>query len=473
MSFMKIGACIFAIMTFTTSAFAQQLLTLEECRKLALENNKSLKIATAQEQVAYYQKKEAFMQYFPKISASGTYMHFSDDIQLLGKGQLGSSFTMPSSINGIPIPAPIAGSAVGLPQSVQDALYDATKVDISDVWLAGISATQPIFTGGRIIALNDIRSYAQKLAKSQKETQTTNVIVEVDEAYWQVVSLANKEKLAQSYVDLLAKMDSDITEMESEGVATKADRLSVRVKLNEAEMSLTRATNGVSLSKMLLCQICGIEISDRVNVADENIENVAVDETAEQEIPNIEEAIANRSEIQSLDLVTKIYKKKEKVAFADFLPTAGASLGYNWTNPNMHDGLKYNFAGMWNVAVKVTVPLNFMSSSAKVNVARAESRIQQFELEDAKEKVELQVNQSNYKLIEAGKKLISAKRNIEKANENLRYANVGFEEGVIPSSDALSAHSAWIQAHSELIDAQIDLKLCRIYLDKALGKKIQ
>lgn len=472
MSFKRIGASIFAIMAFTSTIFAQQLLTLEQCRNLAIENNKSLKIASAQEQIAYYQKREALMQYFPKVSASGTYLHFSKDLHLIGKDQLGTSVTIPASIGGIPIPTPIAGMGVSLPQSIQDALYEATKIDMSDYWLAGVTVTQPIFAGGKIIALNDIRNYAQKLAKTQTQTQLTNVLVEVDEAYWQVVSLANKQKLAQSYVELLTKMDNDVNEMEKEGVATKADRLSVSVKLNEAEMTLTRATNGLSLAKMLLCQICGLEIGEPISLGDENISNISLEEATTSEIPNVEEAFVNRSEIQSLDWASKIYKKKENIAIAEFLPTAGVSLGYNWIKPNLQDGRQNNFAGMWNVAVRVSVPLNFITSSAKVNAARAESKAQQFQIEDAKDKIALQVNQSNYKLAEAGKKLIAAKHNIEKADENLRYANTGFEEGVIPSSDVLAAHTAWMSAHSELIDAQIDLKLCRIYLDKALGRKI-
>lgn len=470
MSFKHLGAALILAFTTTTSILAQQTLSLEQCRNLAIENNKSLKIATAQEQVAHYQKKEALMQYFPKISASGTYLHFSDDLHLIGKDALATKIPIPSSIGGITIPPPYAGMPIGLPQEMQDAIYDAGKIDMSNYWILGASLTQPIFAGGRIVALNDIRSYAEQLAKTQKETKTADVIVEVDEAYWQVVSISNKKRLAESYVELLQKIDEDIETMVNEGVATKADRLSVSVRLNEAEMTLTKATNGLSLAKMLLCQLCGIDLSQTISLTDEEIKDIPF-EKEDTSIPNIDEAINSRSEIRSLNLANKIYEKKERVAFAEFLPTAGVSLGYNWLKPNLHDGLQDNFNGMWNVAVNVKVPLNFISSSAKYNAAKAESKAQQFQLEDAKDKIVLQINQSAYKMNEAEKKLIAAKKNVEKADENLRYANAGFEEGVIASSDVLAAHTAWISAHSEMIDAQIDMKLCNIYLNRALGRK--
>lgn len=52
--------------------------------------------------------------------------------------------------------------------------------------------------------------------------------------------------------------------MIAEGVATKADGLSVKVKVNEAEMTLTKVNDGLSLSKMLLCQLCGLDLSSPI-----------------------------------------------------------------------------------------------------------------------------------------------------------------------------------------------------------------
>ena len=106
----------------------------------------------------------------------------------------------------------------------------------------------------------------------------------------------------------------------------------------------------------------------------------------------------------------------------------------------------------------------------KRNAARAETHIRQLEFEDAKEKIELQVKQSVYKVNEAGKKLTASARNKEKAEENLRHATLGFEEGVIPALNLMEAQTAWVSAQSSLIDAQIEVKLTDIYQTKAMGK---
>lgn len=472
----RFAVVLLSLGVFSMAKAQDTVLTLEKCRDLAIANNKALRIASEEERVAYYEKKEAYLMYFPKFSFKGAYMHFSDDLHLISSSSLSAiptSITVPDLTQlGLPQLVP-AGTVIPFSagETIKEQLYNAGKIDLSNIWVGGFSLVQPLFAGGKIVAANQIRTYALDLAKSQSDTKLADVIVEVDEAYWQVVSLASKKNLAESYVVLLNKMDNDVNVMLKEGVATKADKLSVDVKLNEAEMALTKVNNGLSLSKMLLCQLCGIEISDHLTVADENLKQLSV--TSSQDgMVNIDEAIANRSEIHSLTLAEKIYKKKEKVAFAEFLPEVGLNAGYAWTNPNSYDGLQYKFRGMWNVGVVAKIPLNFLTSSAKYNAAKAETVIKRLELEEAKEKIRLQINQSTYKLTEAAKKLTAAEKNIEKADENLRYANVGFEEGVVPASDVLAAHTAWMQAHSELIDAQIEMKLCQIYLDKAVGRNL-
>ena len=455
---------LISFMLFSIQAQSQQVLDLEQCRAMAIENNKQLKVASESIQKAHYEKKEAFMNFFPKASATGTYSHFSKDLKLVGSGQIPTA--IPNLLD------PTAG-AIQIPAEIREKILGLGTVDLSNLWLAGVSITQPIFMGGRIVALNDIRKYAIDLAKSQKDTKLIDVIVETDQAYWQIVSIANKAKLANSYVKLLQRMDYDMQEMLQEGLVTKADRLSVAVKLNEAEITKIKVDNGLALSKMLLCEIIGVDISGDIQVKDENLSSISLEDTNIIVPHNLHQAVDNRSEVKSLKLVEDMYKKQEKIAFADFLPEAGLQLGYYTTKPNFSNGAQNNFNGMWNVTVGVSVPLNFISSSAKYKAAKAATAMSYYELEDVKEKIILQINQASFKYDEAKKVLITTSLNVETANENLRYANSGFEEGVMATSDVLAAHSAWVSAHSENIDAQIDMKLSKIYLNKALGNNIQ
>lgn len=456
---MKRTILLLAFVVTVSCMHAQRMLTLEECRNLAIQNNKELQISGEKIKMADNEKKAAFTKYFPQLSANGAYMWNQKDINLLDMGALSSSLS--SSLGGL--------AQLPMIQHLMSGVNDMQHLDVQNIWVGNVSLVQPVFMGGKIVNYNQITKFAKQLAESMNNLQLQDLIYKTDETYWQVISLVNKKKLADAYVDLLRKMDSDVTAMIYEGVATEADGLSVKVKLNEAEMAQTKVENGLALTRMLLAQICGLSLEEDLSLADEKLDNFPVETT--QASADLNEAFMNRNELRSLDLATKIYKRKERIALAEMLPNVALAANYFVTNPNVFNGFKNDFAGMFNVGVMVKVPLSgWWEGTYRRNSAKAETRIKTQEWQDAREKIELQVNQSVYKVNEAGKKLIASSRNMENAEENLRRANFGFEEGVIPALNLMEAQTAWVSARSSLIDAQIEVKLTEVYLSKALGK---
>lgn len=463
---------------------AQTSLSLDSCRALALTNNKDLLISHEKINAAHYQRKAAFTNYLPNFSATGAYMRNQKEFSLLNNDQkaalsgLGSNLAGPigQAAAGIiatyPELAPLISSLSGsLPAALDQAgnsLVDALRTDTRNVYAGAITLTQPLYMGGKIRAYNKITKYAEELARQQHNGGMQEVIMSTDQAYWQVISLVNKKKLAEGYLKLLQQLDSDVEKMIAEGVATKADGLSVRVKVNEAEMTLTKVEDGLSLSRMLLCQLCGLDLSSPITLADENMENIPLIPTDTHF--DLSTAYENRPEMRSLELATQIYKQKINVTRAEHLPSIALMGNYMVTNPSVFNSFENKFKGMWNVGVMVQLPIwHWGEGIYKTKAAKAEARIAQYQLQDAREKIELQVNQAAFKVNEAGKKLVMASKNMEKAEENLRYATLGFREGVIATSNVLEAQTAWLSAQSEKIDAQIDVKLTEIYLKKSLG----
>ena len=475
---------LFFLLTTTFSLKSQGILSLDSCRALAIANNKELLISGEKINAAHYQNKAAFTNYLPNFSATGAYMRNQKEFSLLNSDQKAALSGLGNSISGplqqaaqvigqlhpelAPALSQLGGAIVPALNEAGSSIVDAFRTDTRNVYAGVITLTQPLYMGGKIRAYNKITKYAEELARQQHNSGMQEVILSTDQAYWQVISLVNKKKLAESYLKLLQKLDSDVEKMIAEGVATKADGLSVRVKVNEAEMTLTKVEDGLSLSRMLLCQLCGIDLSPPVVLADEDIDDIPLmPVTTDFEV---EPAYANRPEIRSLELATKIYQQKINVTRSEHLPSLALMGNYMVTNPSVFNSFENKFKGMWNVGIMLQLPIwHWGEGLYKVKAAKAEARIAQYQLEDAKEKIELQVNQSAFKVNEAAKKLTMAKKNLEKADENLRYATLGFEEGVIAPSNVLEAHTAWLSAQSEKIDAQIDVKLTEIYLQKSLG----
>ena len=165
-----------------------------------------------------------------------------------------------------------------------------------------------------------------------------------------------------------------------------------------------------------------------------------------------------------------ITKQTTNVLKAGNLPQVALTGGYMVSNPNLLNGFQRKFGGFWNVGVLVRVPLwNWGDVMYKVRASKGATSIANLELADAREKIELQVNQTTFKVGEANKKLTMAQANIQRADENLRMANLGFSEGVISPTTVMEAQTAWLQAQSQKIDAEIDVRLSQVDLQKALG----
>ena len=463
---------------------AQRILSLDSCRQMALSNNKQLGISKLKQGVAANLRKSARTKYLPHVSAVGTYEFTSKPISLLSSEQqaefshLGTAFagsisqSLAPMMQQDPKMAAVMGQLGPTLETAMNGLgqkiVDAFDTDTRHVLAGSVMLTQPLFMGGSIVALNKMADISEKLAENSTEARRQATIYRIDQAYWQVVSLHHKKKLAESYRDLVKKLSGDVHKMIDEGVATKSDGLSVDVKVNEAEMTLTKVNDGLVLSRMLLNQLCGLPLNESVTLQDEQVENIAVVELTPE--LDVERAVDNRPELKMLQNTVDLTKQTTNVLRAGHMPQLLLTGGYAVSNPNVLDGFQRKFGGFWHVGVMMRVPIwNWGDVMYKVRASKGATSIAKLELEEARELIELQVNQNTFKVDEANKKLVMAQSNIQRAEENLRMANLGFSEGVITPATVMEAQTAWLQARSQKIDAEIDVKLSQVDLQKALG----
>lgn len=451
--------------------------SLDSCRRMAIANNKEIIQQQIKIEQAGYQRKQAEAAYLPSLDFEGGYIFNQKKLSLVDHDQLlptksvnpatgtydfnlltDPATGMPIMNNGQPIPSQVAL----LPKS-------ALTYDVHNVFAASLTLTQPIYMGGKIRAMNNITHYAEQLAQSMHSTKVQDVVYSVDEAYWRVVSLVAKQKLAESYLKLVKNLDDDVQKMINQGVATRANKLTVDVKVNEANVALAKVNNGVELSRMALNQLCGLPIHSRFTLEDENKKEVVGSLHATHVV--MDSVYARRHEIRSLELAAKIYDEKAKVAKSEMLPQVAAFAAYHASNPNSYNGFENKFGFAFSMGAMVKVPLwHWGGLSNKYKEALAESRLQKVKIDDAREKISLQVNQATFRYEEAWKTFDKTKSNLIEANENLRCSQLAFREGVANLETVIAAQTAWLQACSENIDAQIDILLCDVYLSKVMGE---
>ena len=489
---------LFTFLPLTVSA--QRLLTLDSCRAMALRNNKQVGVSKVKQDVAMNVRKSARTKYLPRVNALGTYQYTSRQVELLSDDQkstlnnLGTTTAadMQSGLTNMLSSEPMQNitmllGALGMDlgtiqqlsgEGIQSVaaklnglgsnLVDALDTDTRHLFAGSIMVVQPVFMGGSLIAMNKMADINEDMQRHSAEAVRQSTLYSTDKAYWLVVSLKHKQKLAEGYLDLLKKLNNDVHKMIDEGVATKSDGLSVDVKLNEAEMTLLKVNDGLVLSKMLLCQTIGLPVNEEITLADENAENIAVVNVSPT--PDVETAVGNRPELKMLENGVQLTRQITNVLKAGNLPMVAITGGYVVSNPNVLNGFQRKFGGFWNVGVLVRVPIwNWGDVMYKVRASKGATSIANLELMEAREKIELQVNQNTFRVNEANKTLTMAKANIARAEENLRTATLGFKEGVITPTTVMEAQTAWLQAQSQRIDAEIDVKLSQVDLQKSLG----
>ena len=422
-----------------------QTVSLDSCRSMALRSNKGLRMADEAVRGAQYTKKAATAAYLPAIDASATYMYNQHKTSLLSEDaklptMIFNPLTGKYDYNVLigPDLKPVLDPSTGQPIPEMVALIpkDALTFDTRSVFAGAITLTQPIFMGGEIKALNDIARYSEQALVASRNNMTQEVIYGVDEAYWTVVSLRAKQKLADSFVALVDTLHYDVNAMLEEGVATRADLLSVDVRLT--------------------------------TLADEEAEGIGT------EMPdyayNIEDVYARRQDLEAVRKGISIMKGQEKLALGSMLPKLGLVGAYTFSTPNIIDGFSRHLKGGFSIGAAITIPIwHWGGNYNKYRAARSATNAQRIMLEDLEEKVQLQVSQAKFKIAEAYKTYDMALSNMRSAEENLRCAEIGFKEGVLTTNDVITAQTGWLKANSEKIDAEIGVRLCRTYLSKVLG----
>jgi len=464
------------------SGASQRLLTLDSCRAMALRNNKQMGVAKMKQEVNANLRKSARTQYLPKVNAVGGYVWMSREISLLNDDQkealsnLGTNATtkLQDALSPLVSSLPAATQAkmaddmslfAGTLNQVGTGMVDGFRTDTRNMMAGAVTVTQPVFMGGALVAANKMADINEEMAANSLEMKRQGTLYNIDHAYWQVVSLRHKQTLAESYVALVKKLKTDVQKMIDQGVATKGDGLSVGVRVNEAEMALTEVVDGLELSKMLLCQLCGLPVDEKIMLADEESKSIPSTQSPLNSL-NYD----NRPELKVLQNTVDLSKQTTNVLKAGNLPQVLLTGGYAVTNPNTFNGFEKKFGGVWNAGVVVRVPIwNWGDVKYKVRASKVATAMAKMEMDDAREMIELQVNQSNFKVNEAQKKLEMANANVANADENLRMANLGFKEGTVSVATVMEAQTAWQQAQSKKIDAEIGVKLSQVELQKALG----
>lgn len=446
--YIGISYCLFVAMAISMGDVVAQepvSLSLEKCREMALNHNREIQIAESDVIASEYLVKSAKTKYLPRIDFTGGWINPGDRAL--------KPFAIDFNIPGVTPPG------LSLP-------LDFISIAPQEVYTGGFVLKQPIFMGMKIVEANKMAGFTSELAHEKVKLTEAEVLTMVDEAYWRVVSVEEKVSLAKSYKSLLERFVQDLQNLYAEGMITKNEVLKVQVKQNEVELSLLKAENGLVLSKMLLGQMIGVD-ADQI-ILDKDV--ISEEELSSRLIALTDTLAVERAEVTMLRNKVAITQSAKKMVQSQFMPNVFLTAGYNWISPNLYKGTQNNLGGDWMIGVGMQIPiLTWGDRLHQVHIAEQQVEKAQLELQEAQEKIGLQVQQNRFKHIEALKKMELTKLSKEQAEENLRVAMNNMLEGMNGIRDILEAQAMWESATSADIDARVEAAVTLSQLEKSTG----
>lgn len=441
-------------------------ITLAEAREMALQHNKDIAKSRLTLEQTQNDAKAYKTNYYPRINvtAADLYSTIKGDFTLMG-GHLPIYALNPATGTYVPN---VTMGADGSYTLNQYADFPSQQIDykIGNVFLGGVSLTQPLYMGGKITAAYHMATRGAEMAEENIRLTESQVIVNTDEAYMQAIRARQLADVARSYKEMLDELMKNVQSAVRHGMKTRNDELKVQVKLNEAELAIQRADNATRLSTMNLCHIMGLPLNTPLTPqapSGEETDNV------QPSILNVQDVDA-RPEVAILQAKTDIAAEQVKLTRSDYMPQLALFAGYSYANGIKVLGSKLLNSGNAAVGATLKVPIvNFGERTYKTRSAKARHQIAQTEQQDLTEQMQLELAQAANNFDEAQTELTITQRSLQQAEENMRLARQQYDAGMEPLSQLLDAQAMWQQASADLVNAKCQLKVAQTKLLKAQG----
>lgn len=421
---------IVLLLTVVSGVSAQEIYSLSDCERMAIENNRKLQNAKLSVEAARQTRKEAFTNYFPEVSGTGAWFNANHG---LVRTELSTGGLLPPEL-GTMLPPELLGA---LPASVPVSFLKNGTV-------GGVTATMPVFAGGRIVNGNKLAKVGEEAAGLQQALTEDEIVFTTSTYFWQVINLEEKLKTIGSIQEMLDRLQKDVETAVEAGMTTRNDLLRVQLQIQDVASSRLKIENGIAVCKMQLAQFIGADT--------DNFElQYSVTKDCEKPLAmycDPRQAVMNRTETGLLDLNVRAAKLKKRISFGEQLPSIGFGGGYLY-----NDLLgKSNNSGV--IYASVSIPISgWWKGSHAHKRHRVLERQAANERADKIELMTVETKQIWNELIEAYEQLLLAETSIEQSTENMRIVENTYKAGTVPLTELLDAQVLFRQSHNQYSDA--------------------
>lgn len=404
-------------------SFAQdEKLSMEKCREMAVDYNQDVKSSIAELEASGYDAEAINKDNLPKIDLNTNYRYLSNGISMDG-------FTT-----------------------------------LEHIYNVNLSIIQNIYSGSQVKTSYELARTKEAISSEQKRFTTSEVVLETDRLYWDVVGNAEFLNLSIRYRNIVDKLVLTVLDKVEEEVLSRTEYLQAKVNLNDAELKVIQSENNLKLAEMALNRVIGIDITTDINTED----SIRVDFNSIDDIDYVQTALTTRAEIKINENLVTASDLNVTLTRSPYLPTIGVGANGRYGTPGDNLGTEPNLN--FQAFGYLNMPLVYFGKKGKqVEASRVRSEIASLQLDKTQDLITLEVSQARYALEESVKKVELTQNSVQQADENLDLVSDRYTEGLSPIIDVLNAQIFWESAYMDFVDAKKGFQVNHSIYQKALG----
>ncbi len=420
---------IITVIIFTSVCSSQQIYTLDQCIKIALENNLDVRLAKLNVASAIENRKGSFSVILPRISAS-----------------TGSAF------QGSYTPS-------GSDMAVSKSEYHSGSLSIS----------QNIFDGGNWWNQLALSKNSLHLAVHGEQTTRINSLLAVKRAFYQHLKNIELLEVIRRQVDLTERQVERVRKQYELEAVSKSDLLKQEVLLGDVRVQYLSQEATLRNSLQNLANVMGIDVNSQFELSQPSDEGPSV-LPQENEIWQLVEAhnpmlVSKRIQVAAQDI-------RVKISQAGYFPSLSMSVGYSGSS-DMYDEVFSDIGNEWRSTINLSLsyPLfTGLQRSSQMQHARIQADVQRQELEQLKRNLKVQY-ENTFRLWKNMNKSIPIFEGTKlAAEEDLKLAQERYDLGAATILDLLNAQLSMAQANSSLVRAKYDERILLAELDALAGE---
>ena len=422
-------------------------LTLQDAVQLALNNNYTLNASRQGAKAASWGVKRAYSDFMPTINLGLRFVR-------LDNGTLDRANAFYNFVND---PANREFLPDELRRNVRPGAFQNS-------YGPSISVTQPIFTGGALLANLNAAQATDLRAQADLQNTEQQTILNVQQAYFGVLKAHELLAVARDYLQATEEHLNSARKKVEAGLRSRAEILRWEVQKATAESQVILAENGLAVANTSLNQVLGVEMNTEYSLALVEDVEVKVPATLEEQTTL---ALQRHPGLHVLQANVELASAQTQVARSNFVPKVALAYDYSW---EANDTFALDSYHQWSLGIVATFPI-FNSFRDYTGYQQARQSTKQMEnlREDYKRTLALQVKQASLNLEAAQKRVNIAEKAKAEAEENYRIIKNSYEVGLASNLDYLDAQNANTQARWNHIDARFDYLLAKTELARAVG----